>query len=159
MPSNNTEQKAVNLGQLKMAYQAGALLPVDVTTLQPTGNQFPKNAALVINGVFYRASRATSQLPCTFMVDDQTGQFVVDTVDGESAFVVSDPTPNSDWQAWSDARPKYWIAQTDQRLSALETMLAGISPNGITLNGTTYTLQQLLEALATLMGKTVVTKD
>ena len=156
MPSNNPLEKAVNVGQLKMAYDAAALLPVDISTLTPS-SIFQKHAVIGINGVLYRAKQATQQMPCTVVVDDQTGQLVTHTVNGKVSLVVDDPTPNSDWEVWSDAASEYWISLLDQRLSRFETMLAGISPDGITINGNTYTVQQLLENLAKLMGKTVVT--
>jgi hypothetical protein len=107
MPSNNALEKAVNLGQLQMAYEAGALLPVDISTLTPAST-FQKNAVVGINGVLYRATAATQNLPCTLTVQD--GQFVVNIVNGKTAFTVADPAPNEGWEVFTDASVEYWIA-------------------------------------------------
>lgn len=146
MPSNNTLEKAVNLGQLQMAYNAGALLPVDISTLTPAST-FPKNAVIGINGVLYRATAATQNLPCTLTVQD--GQFVVNIVNGKTAFTVTDPTPNAGWEVFTDASIEYWISQLNARITALEG-------EKYTANGQQYTRQQLLQAVAELMSRTVV---
>lgn len=117
MPSNNSLEKVVNLGQLQMAYEAGALLPVDISTLTPAST-FPKNAVVGINGVLYRATAATQNLPCTLTVQD--GQFVVNIVDGRRSFVVTDPTPNEGWEVFTDASIEYWVSQLNTRITALE---------------------------------------
>jgi len=117
MPSKKTLEKAVNLRQLQMAYNAGALLPVDISTLTPAST-FPKNAVVGINGVLYRATAATQNLPCTLTVQD--GKFVVNIVDGKMAFTVTDPAPNEGWEVFTDASIEYWISQLNARITALE---------------------------------------
>lgn len=146
MPSNNTLEKAVNLRQLQMAYKAGALLPVDISTLTPAST-FPKNAVVGINGVLYRATDATQNLPCTLTVQD--GQFVVSIVNGKMAFTVTDPAPNEGWEVFTDASIEYWISQLNARITALEG-------ETYTANGQQYTRQQLLQNVAELMSRTVV---
>jgi len=146
MPNNNTLEKAVNLGQLKMAYEAGALLPVDISTLTPAST-FQKNAVIGINGVLYRATGATQNLPCTLTVQD--GQFVVNIVNGKMAFVVTDAAPNEGWEVFTDASIEYWISQLNARITALEG-------ETYTANGQQYTRQQLLQAVAELMSSKVV---
>lgn len=148
MPSNNTLEKAVNLGQLQMAYEAGALLPVDISTLTPAST-FPKNAVIGIGGVLYRAKRATASMPLTMVVSD--GKFVTHEVNGQQAFVVQDMTVNADWEVWMDAGMAYAYSLADQRITALET-------ETYTANGKQYTRQQLLQAVAELMQKTIVTQ-
>lgn len=148
MPSNNTLEKAVNLGQLQMAYNAGALLPVDISTLTPAST-FPKNAVIGIGGVLYRAKRATASMPLTMVVSD--GKFVTHEVNGQQAFVVQDMTVNADWEVWMDAGLSYAYSLADQRITALET-------ETYTANGKQYTRQQLLQAVAELMQKTIVTQ-
>lgn len=148
MPSNNTLEKAVNLGQLQMAYEAGALLPVDISTLTPAST-FPKNAVIGIGGVLYRAKRATASMPLTMVVS--SGKFVTHEVNGQQAFVVQDMTVNADWEVWMDAGMAYAYSLADQRITALET-------ETYTANGKQYTRQQLLQAVAELMQKTIVTQ-
>lgn len=146
MPSKKTLEKAVNLRQLQMAYNAGALLPVDISTLTPAST-FPKNAVVGINGVLYRATAATQNLPCTLTVQD--GKFVVNIVDGKMAFTVTDPAPNEGWEVFTDASIEYWISQLNARITALEG-------ETYTANGQQYTRQQLLQNVAELMSRTVV---
>lgn len=146
MPSNNTLEKAVNLGHLQIAYKAGALLPVDISTLTPAST-FPNNAVVGINGVLYRATAATQNLPCTLTV--QNGQFVVNIVNGKRSFVVTDPAPNEGWEVFTDASIEYWISQLNARITALEG-------ETYTANGQQYTRQQLLQNMAELMSSKVV---
>jgi len=146
MPSNNSLEKAVNLGHLQMAYEAGTLLPVDISTLTPAST-FPKNAVVGINGVLYRATGATQNLPCTLTVQD--GQFVVNIVNGKMSFTVTDPAPNEGWEVFTDASIEFWISQLNARITALEG-------ETYTANGQQYTRQQLLQAVAELMSRTVV---
>lgn len=146
MPSNNSLEKAVNLGQLQMAYEAGALLPVDISTLTPAST-FQKNAVVGINGVLYRAKRDTQNLPCTLTV--QNGAFVVNIVNGKTAFTVTNPAPNEGWEIFTDASIEYWVSQLNARITALEG-------ETYTANGQQYTRQQLLQAVAELMSRTVV---
>lgn len=146
MPSDNSLEKAINLRQLQMAYKAGALLPVDISTLTPAST-FPKNAVVGINGVLYRATAATQNLPCTLTVQD--GQFVVNIVNGKTAFTVTDPAPNEGWEVFTDASIEYWISQLNARITALEG-------ETYTANGQQYTRQQLLQTVAELMSRTVV---
>lgn len=148
MPSNNTLKKAVNLGQLQMAYEAGALLPVDISTLTPAST-FPKNAVIGIGGVLYRAKRATASMPLTMVVSD--GKFVTHEVNGQQAFVVQDMTVTADWEVWMDAGLSYAYSLADQRITALET-------ETYTAAGKQYTRRQLLQAVAELMQKTIVTQ-
>lgn len=148
MPNNNPLEKAVNLGQLQMAYEAGALLPVDISTLTPAST-FPKNAVIGIGGVIYRAKRATASMPLTMVVSD--GKFVIHEVNGQKAFVVQDMTVNADWEVWMDAGMAYAYSLADQRITALET-------ETYTANGKQYTRRQLLQAVAELMQKTIVTQ-
>lgn len=148
MPNNNTLEKAVNLGHLQMAYKAGALLPVDISTLTPAST-FPKNAVIGIGGVLYRAKRATASMPLTMVVSD--GKFVTHEVNGQKAFVVQDMTVNADWDVWMDAGLSYAYSLADQRITALET-------ETYTANGKQYTRRQLLQAVAELMQKTIVTQ-
>lgn len=145
---NKTLEKAVNLGQLQMAYEAGALLPVDIQTVTPQ-TTFPKNAVIGIGGVLYRAKRATASMPLTMVVSD--GKFVIHEVNGQKAFVVQDMTVNADWEVWMDAGLSYAYSLADQRITALET-------ETYTANGKQYTRRQLLQAVAELMQKTIVTQ-
>lgn len=160
---NKTLEKAVNLGQLQMAYEAGALLPVDIQTVTPQ-TTFPKNAVLGIGGVLYRAKRATASMPLTMVVSD--GKFVIHEVNGQKAFVVQDMTVNADWEVWMDAGMAYAYSLADQRITNLEQALPTVKATSdsalqptttFTANGQQYTAAQLLQAVAELMGKNLVT--
>lgn len=165
MPSKNTLEKAVNLGQLQMAYEAGALLPVDISTLTPAST-FQKNAVIGIGGVLYRAKRATASMPLTMVVSD--GKFVTHEVNGQQAFVVQDMTVNADWEVWMDAGLSYAYSLADQRITNLEQALPAVKTTAdsalqpettfVTEGGTSYTAAQLLQAVAELMQKTIVTQ-
>lgn len=126
----------------------GVLCPVDISTVTPS-TTFPKNAVLGIGGVLYRAKRATASMPLTMVVSD--GKFVTHEVNGQQAFVVQDMTVNADWEVWMDAGLSYAYSLADQRITALET-------ETYTANGQQYTRQQLLQAVAELMNKTIVTQ-
>ena len=152
MPSNNTLEKAVNLGQLQMAYEAGALLPVDISTLTPAST-FPKNAVIGINGVLYRATAATQNLPCTMTV--QNGAFVVNIVNGKRSFVVTDPTPNPGWEIFTDVSVEYWISQLNT-LIAQKASVSDVMAAEVTYGSTKFTVGQLLQQVAKLMARTVV---
>ncbi len=126
--------------------QDALLIPVSVDSLTPSST-FVKNAVIGINGVLYRATAATSNLPCTLTIQD--GAFVTHTVNGKTSFVVSDPTPNAGWEIWTDAAIEYWLSLLDTRITSLENL-------SVTYNGITYTLAQLMASMAQLMQKTVV---
>lgn len=126
--------------------QDALLIPVSVDSLTPSST-FVKNAVIGINGVLYRATAATSNLPCTLTIQD--GAFVTHTVNGKTSFVVSDPTPNAGWEIWTDAATEYWLSLLDTRITSLENL-------SVTYNGITYTLAQLMASMAQLMQKTVV---
>lgn len=125
----------------------GVLCPVDISTVTPS-TTFPKNAVLGIGGVLYRAKRATASMPLTMVVSG--GKFVTHEVNGQQAFVVQDMTVNADWEVWMDAGLSYAYSLADQRITALET-------ETYTADGQTYTRTQLLQAVAELMDKTIVT--
>lgn len=134
--------------------------PVDITTLAPNST-FIKGAVVGINGVLYKATQATANLPCTLVTEN--GAFVVNTVNGKTAFVVSDPTPNADWEIFTDASIEYWVASVNSSISDIATIrsnaTAAVKPTDIvSYNGTDYTVSQLLDAVARLMGETVVTQ-
>lgn len=129
--------------------QDALLIPVSISSLTPSSS-FAKNAVIGINGVIYRATKATSSFPVTLQVDGNA--FVTHTVNGKTAFVVTDSTLNSDWEIWTDAAIEYWISQLDGRVTSLENL-------SVTYDGTTYTLSQLMTAMAQLMSKTVVTNE
>lgn len=142
-------KQQVTEGLATKAPLSAALYPVDVNTLTPTST-FVANAIIGINGVIYRAKQATSNFPVVLQVDN--GAFVVDIVNGKKSFVVSNPTVHSDWEQWTDAAIEYWTAQLDARITALEGKT-------ITYNNVTYTVNDLLTGMASLMAKTVVVGD
>ena len=82
-----------------------------------------------------------------FVIDNNA--FVIQVVDGKIVFSVSSNTIHQDWEQWTDAAIEYWRAQLDARVSALENKT-------ITYNNKTYTVNELLTAVAQLMERTVV---
>lgn len=122
------------------------LYPIDISTLTPSSS-FTANSVLGINGVLYKCINNTSSLPVTLQVEGNA--FVTHTINGKTAFVVTDPTLNEDWEIFTDASIEYWINALSERITSLE----GLS---VTYDGTTYTLSQLMTAMAQLMSKTIV---
>lgn len=139
-------KQQVTEGLATKAPLSAALYPVDVNTLTPTST-FVANAIIGINGVIYRAKQATSNFPVPLVVDN--GAFVVQTVNGKIVFTVSSNTIHQDWEQWTDAAIEYWKAQLDARVSALENKT-------VTYNNQTYTVNELLTAMASLMQRTIV---
>lgn len=121
---------------------------VNINTLTPSST-FVKNSIIGINGVLYRSTKATSNFPVTLQVSGSS--FVTNTINGKIAFVVTDATLNSDWVIFTDASIEYWLDQLSTRITALENL-------SVTHDGITYTLGQLMTAMAQLMSKTVVIK-
>lgn len=117
------------------------LHPVDISSLTPSST-FTKNSVIGINGVLYRAKKNTSNFPLPMQT--QNGAFVTHVVNGNIAFVTTGTTINSDWEVWTDASIPYALVSKLQLNSTL------------TVNGTSYTIQQLLEAVVQLMDKKVV---
>ena len=145
-----------------------SLHPVNVNTLTPSST-FVKNAIIGINGVLYRSLRATSHFPVVLTVQD--GAFVVETVNGKNAFVVSDPTVHQDWEVWTDAAVEYWVesmnsalSQKQGTISDLETIRSNASAavkltDTYTVGGIDYTVDELLQTIASLMQKTLVVQS
>lgn len=140
------------------------LIPIDIQTVTPQ-TTFPKNAALGIGGVLYRAKRATASMPLTMVVSD--GKFVIQEVNGQLAFVVQSATVNADWEVWMDAGMAYAYSLADKRITSLEQALPTVKTTAdsalqpettFIAEGTAYTAAQLLQAVAELMGKNLVTQ-
>lgn len=143
----------------------GTLYPVDVSALTPA-TTFRKNAIVGINGVLYRAKTATADFPVTLTVSG--GEFVTNTVGGKTAYVVSDATLSSDWEVWTDVAIEYWTAQLNARATALEAAQAALAQrttslenllSPVTYGGQTYQIQDLFNAMAQLMPRTVVVQS
>lgn len=145
-----------------------ALFPVNISSLTPSST-FIKNNVLGINGVLYRAKKATSNLPVTLTVQD--GAFVTHTVNGKIAFVVSSSTLNSDWEIFTDASVEYWIESVNAALAAKQDAisdLATIRANAAaavkktdqyTVGGVNYSADDLLQEVANFMSKTIVVQN
>lgn len=148
--------------------QDSILHPIDIRTLTPSST-FVKNAVIGINGVLYRSVRATSNFPVTLTVEGNA--FVVNTVNGKIAFVVSDPTINQDWEIFTDASIEYWVEQINTALAGKQATISDIdtirsnasaaikTTSEYTAGNVTYTATQLLQAVADLMNKTVVVQN
>ena len=106
---------------------AGTLYPVDADSIT-LNSTFQKNAVLGINGVMYRAKNTTSELPVTLVTQD--GAFVYHEINGHKAYVVADPTVNSDWEVWTDSSMEYWRESFDAALDA-EAVARIAGDNGI----------------------------
>ena len=156
------------LNRFKQKLSTDELLhPVNVNTLTPSST-FAKNAVIGINGVLYRSLAATSNLPCTLVVQD--GAFVVNIVNGKKAFVVSNGAPNQDWEIWTDATIEYWIESITTALNGKQATISDLSTirsnaqnavkptDTFTAGGTDYQVSELLQAVANLMAKTIVTQ-
>jgi hypothetical protein len=143
------------------------LHPVDISSLTPSST-FGKNSVIGINGVLYRATKATSNMPVTLTV--LNGAFVYHSVNGKIAFVVSDETLNSDWEIFTDASIEYWVASLNAALANKQDSIDDLSTirsnatgavkkaDTYTYNNQSYTVDSMLTELAKFMSKTVVTQ-
>lgn len=159
----------------KSALTQATIIPIDIEEMTP-GMTFEKNSILGINGVMYRAVRQTTDFPVVLLVED--GHIVYDEdEDGRMALVVEDWTLSEDWEIWTDAS----IPRTLQQMTAdMENFKGDINDDiaafkaemeaivGTSLkpssqitstSGQTYTVSQLLTALADLMEHTMVVND
>lgn len=138
------------------------LTPVDASTLTPSST-FKKGDVLGINGVIYKCTADTSNFPVTMTIENN--QLVYNTVNGKKAYVISDYTLKSGWEIWTDASIEYWVNSVNgradalgTRITALETALNGVM-NGVTIDGNTYTIEEVLTAALTVLSKTVVVQN
>lgn len=124
--ANRTWQAKILADYVNGQVDEAALYPVDISTLTPSST-FRKNAVIGINGILYRATAATSNMPCTMVTNEAGTAFVVNIVNGKTAFVVTDPSPNSGWEIWTDASIEYWIAQINESLSGKQAVISDLS--------------------------------
>ena len=132
----NTSENLVQSNHVKAYVDDRSLIPVNINALTPSST-FVKGNVLGINGRYYRCTQDTSNFPVTLAVDD--GAFVVNTVNGNISFVITDNTLNSGWELWSDAGLEYNLALIEQRLTQ------------IAIDGTTYNIEDLFRAVIQLM--------
>ncbi len=102
----------------------GDLNTVDISTLTPTST-FQKNAVIGINGTLYRATKATSTMPITLVVQD--GAFVTETINGKTAYVVSSETLNDGWEQWTDKAMEYWIESLTASVNGKQDTISDLS--------------------------------
>ncbi len=116
---------------------AYCLIPVNVAGLTPSST-FVKNNILGINGTLYRATQATSNFPVTLLTSG--GSFVTNTINGKTAFVVSDYTLNTGWEIWSDASMEYWAELISQGLNSKQDTISDLSTirNGASAGASAY---------------------
>ncbi len=144
------------------------LYPVDISSLTPSST-FRANSVIGINGVLYRSTKQTSNLPVTLTV--QNGAFVANIANGKVAFVVQDSTINDDWVIFADASIEYWVNTLNSALSNKQDAISDLStirsnassavkPTDVyTCNGVNYTVASMLTELVKLMPKKVVTQN
>lgn len=131
-----------------------AVIPVNLEDMTPM-TKFVKNNVLAINGVQYRATKNTTHFPVTLVTDG--GQFVVNVVNGAPAYVVDNYTLDPDWEIWGDAGIPQTLANMQADFNEALQQSLNTSTRIKTSDGQTqYTVQQLLTAMADLMGHTVV---
>ena len=139
--------------------------PVSISSLTPSST-FVKNSVIGINGVLYRSTQATNNLPVTLTVEN--GAFVTETINGKISFVVADETLNAGWERWTDAAIEYWVESINAALSNKQAIISDIdsirqnATNAIKTNTTytvgnvEYTVDEMLQQLANFMSKTLV---
>ena len=149
----------------------GTLYPVNIDAMTPTST-FRKNALLFINGIGYKAITDTSEFPVSLLIENN--QFVVNVIDGDIAFVVTDDTVSEDWVKFGDAGIPFAMKNIEltfeaameqheadvnralaQKASMADVLSAPITSTG----GDTYNIVTLLTAIADLMDKKVVTEE
>ena len=148
--------------------EADHLHPVDINSLTPSST-FVKNAVLGINGVLYRAIRATSNMPVNPHIDN--GRFVTNTINSMTALVIADFTLNSDWEVFTDASIEYWVASINASLSAKQDAISDLSTirtkansalqpdRTYTYQNQSYTIDAMMQELVKFMSKTIVTNN
>ena len=148
--------------------EAEHLHPVDISSLTPSST-FGKNSVIGINGVLYRSTRATNNLPVTLTVQD--GAFVVNSVNGKIAFVVADSTINQGWEIFTDASIEYWVNSLNAALASKQDSISDLSTirsnasaaikktDQYTFGGVSYSADDLLQEIAKFMSKTVVVQN
>ena len=100
----------------------------------------------------------------------ENGAFVVNVINGKISFVITNNTLNSAWEVFTDASIEYWVNSINTALASKQDTisdLATIRQNAeaaikatdtYTLNGSTYTADDLLRAVLNLMPKTLVSE-
>ena len=173
-----------------LAGKQAALYPVDINTLTPQST-FRENSLIGFNGVLFRSTRATEDLPYTLVTE--SGRFVYHEIDGCKAFVIAGTTLNDGWEVFTDAGLDYRTASISASLAEhagnavvhvttaersawnakqeaigdIDTIRANASKGAtavhltdtVTVGTRSYTVQALLNAVASLMEKTIVTKE
>ena len=91
--------------------------PVDMDNLTPSST-FAAGDAIAFNGVIYRATTATDNLPIPLVVSGNN--FVVNEYKGYKAYVRGSEVMQAGWQVWLDTGLNYWIEKHEDRISQAE---------------------------------------
>ena len=102
-----------NLWLFQNGYNNLFPVPADVSQLS-IDSTFRANELVAINGVIYRATQNTSNLPVLPVIekDPETDEYVlvIDNVNGFDVLVVADYTVQPGWEVWLDLGVRYMLS-------------------------------------------------
>ena len=116
-----TEHYLSALGQSGDIGGGSSINPINMDDLTPI-NLFNVGDAIAYNGVIYRATEVTSNLPLTFVVQGE--EFVVSNYKDLYAYVVADDTIQEGWEVWLDTGMQFYIENFQDRISQAERDIA-----------------------------------
>lgn len=129
------------------------LTPVNVDSLT-TSTTFAKNVLFFLNGIIYRSTAATSNMPLTPIVNGSS--FVYIEKNGAKCFVTTGTTINSGWEVYMDLREDYKFALKQDEITDLTTIRSNAAlgatayqkpSTGIPLTDLSAEVQSALSAL------------
>lgn len=107
-----------NLWLFQNGYNNLFPVPADVSQLS-IDSTFRANELVAINGVIYRATQNTSNLPVLPVIeeDPETGEdvLVIDNVNGFDVLVVADYTLQTGWEVWLDLGVRHMISWIENK--------------------------------------------
>ena len=116
-----TEQYLSALGLSSDIGGGSSINPVSMDNVTPS-TLFNRGDAIALNGVIYRATQDTENLPLTFVV--QGDNFVVSYYKDLYAYVIADDTIQNGWEVWLDTGMQFYIENFQDRISQAERDIA-----------------------------------
>lgn len=116
-----TEQYLSALGLSSDIGGGSSINPVSMDNVTPY-TLFNRGDAIALNGVIYRATQDTENLPLTFVV--QGDKFVVSYYKDLYAYVVADDAIQNGWEVWLDTGMQFYIENFQDRISQAERDIA-----------------------------------
>ena len=125
-----TDEEKAHIAEVvaeEVARQGGYVMSPVRESEATSGRTFLKSEVLAINGVIYRCTADTQNLPVTPVVQDS--MIVVVEKDGQKAIVIADDKVNEGWEVFADASNGYRIAALEARVATLEEEIRNLRTN------------------------------